>query len=92
MQVPRATRLSVSRTCWPGLTSASGSRAGIAWCAASAASSAASAVWTSVLMVLIISLVSTTEVPGCGEWAASSAASLAVSVRCSARLAFSTSR
>ena len=28
--------VSVSRTCWPGWTWASGSRAGIAWCAASA--------------------------------------------------------
>ena len=42
--------VSVSRNCWPGLTSDSGSRAGIAACAANAASSAFSAVWTSVLM------------------------------------------
>ncbi len=42
------------------------------------------------LMVLIIALVSTTEVPGSGELAARSAASLAFSARCSARRVFST--
>src|SRR5574338_9061 len=58
--------VSVSSTCWPGWTWASGSRAGIAWCAASAASSAVSAAWVSALMVLIIALVTTVAPPGGG--------------------------
>ena len=55
---------------------------------ASAASSFFSAVWTSALVVSIIWLVSTTEVPRGGEDASNSSLSLTVSACCSVRRAF----
>jgi hypothetical protein len=61
-----------------------------AWWASIAVSSARSAVWTSALMVLNAWLVSSTEVPGCGEDTANRSRSRCVWAECIARRAFST--
>src|SRR5665647_2951870 len=71
----------VSRTCWPGLTWPSGSRAGMARWVSWAVSRSASAARRSAVSLSWSLLVISTDTPGGGDTASSRAASVAARAR-----------